>query len=127
MIKKLVTLSLVSVCLLSGCAIVDIREDIEYSYQGGQVAKPLFTQVVPGVTNKQWLLENFGEPVVEITEESGDLEMTYQYEEFVNTKTRILFLFYYRSSKIIPRQFVVALKDDLVTRVGPSYFESTEE
>ena len=116
------------VCImLPACAIVDIREDVQYSYQGGQIAKPLFSQVVPGVTTKTWLVENLGEPVSEVTDDNGLMELTYHYDEFVNSKTRILFLFYYRSTKVIPRQLTIALKDNVVSRVGPSYFDTVED
>ena len=111
---------------LAACAIVDIREDVQYTYQSGQIAKPLATRITPGVTTKTWLLENLGAPDAESTANNGQLEYIYHYDEFVNTKTRILFLFYYRSSKIIPRQLIVALKDDVVRRVGPSYFETVD-
>ena len=122
--KRLICL----VCImLSACAIIDIREDVQYSYQGGQIAKPLFSQVVPGVTTKTWLVENLGEPVSEVTDDNGLMELTYHYDEFVNSKTRILFLFYYRSTKVIPRQLTIALKDNVVSRVGPSYFDTVED
>ena len=122
--KRLVTMLCI---VLPACAIIDIREDVQYSYQGGQIAKPLFSQIVPGVTTKTWLVENLGEPVSEVTDDNGRLQLTYHYDEFVNSKTRILFLFYYRSTKVIPRQLSITLKDNIVSRVGPSYFDTVEE
>ena len=120
-------LVLLTVLIVSSCAIIDIREDIHYNHHGGQIAEPPLAAVVPGVTTRQWLLENLGEPVLEQDLEQGKSEMTYQYEEYVNSKTRILFVFYYRSSKVVPRQLIVALQDNIVYRVGPSYFETTDD
>ena len=111
---------------MPACAIVDVREDIHYSYQGGQIAKPIFSQIVPGVTTREWLNDNLGEPVADMVKDGGEVELIYQYEEFVNTKARVLFLFYRRSAKIIPRQLVLELKDNIVSRIGPGYFADKE-
>lgn len=125
-IRNLLALSLITLWL-PACAIVDIREDVHYNFQGGQIAQPIFTQVVPGVTTRQWLIDNLGEPASVLTTDNGQIELIYQYEEYINSKTSILFLFYYRANKVVPRQLIFAMKDDVVSRIGPSYFATAED
>lgn len=122
----LIKFAVVLSCLvIQACAIVDMREEVHYNYQGGRIAQPVLGEVIPGSTTRQWLLENLGEPMTETTQES-ESELIYQYDEHINTRTRVLFLFYYRSTKVVPRQLIIALRDNVVMRVGPSYFSEEE-
>lgn len=118
--------SLFSVTYLTACTILDIREDVHYSYEDGKIAQTLLTKVVPGVTTREWLVDNLGEPVTETIVEQ-ETEVMYQFDEHVNTRTRVLFLFSYRSTKVVPRQLIFALRDDVVSRIGPSIFKDEDE
>ncbi len=112
---------------ISACSIVDVREEVHYSYQSGRIAQPMLGKVVPGVTTRQWLLENFGEPNTEEKIGESSEQITYHFDEHLNLRTRILFLFNYRSTKVVPRELQISLTDDIVTRIGPSYFEEDDE
>lgn len=113
--------------LLSSCSIIDIQEEVHYSYDSGRIAQPMLGKVVPGTTTRQWLLEHFGEPNLATQIDESTERLTYLFDEHVNQRTRILFLFKYQSKKVVPRELDISLKDNVVTRIGPSYFEDKED
>lgn len=83
-------------CILLGCSFVDRQQSTETRYQEVTVDSSVWSAIVPGVTDEQWLLRHLGPPAVI---EQSQQEKVFVYPLVAETTDRLnVFLFYNRQS-----------------------------
>lgn len=96
-----------------GCSIVAVSDTAHYSDGEGSLPEDIFSQIQPGVTSKDWIESQFGEPQHVQQSDAGDI-YTYQFTRVHRQSTSFLFVARYRGVDQTREYFHIAFKDDLV-------------
>lgn len=116
MVKPVCFAAFVS-AVLASCSLIDVRDEVSYGYGNTPVPQATLKQIKSQQTTTQWLLDNLGNPSLISEGKDGAEIYTYRFEEQHRQRSRILFLFSYRVTEVIPRYIYISVKDNKVQRV----------
>ncbi len=100
----------------SGCALVSMSETEKYRDNEGQFEESLFRNIKPGLSTKEWVMTQFGEPLFVVGEGDGVQVYTWHFVKQAQKNTQVLLIFRYRGLKEENRYLHVAVRGSEVLK-----------
>jgi outer membrane protein assembly factor BamE (lipoprotein component of BamABCDE complex) len=104
------------ILLVNACSFVEHRNDVSFGETGQLVSEELLAQIVPGKTQKSWVLSYLGKPSSSAKIGKGEELLTYSYDTIKQKKLRVVLFYQTRSTQVESKKVFVSLKDGVVTR-----------
>ncbi|MGD9159164.1 MAG: hypothetical protein PVG39_12205 [Desulfobacteraceae bacterium] len=111
---SLVFMVLLTGTLLTGC-MISHRSHTSETSSGYPISKSQLDSVEPGVTTKDWVLDNFGEPDRERHLKNGEEILVYENTKHKSSHVSFFLLFSSHTSENIKETVSFKIKDGIVT------------
>ena len=110
---SLVFMALLAITLLTGC-MISHRSHTSETSSGYPISRSQLDTVEPGVTTKDWVLDNFGEPDRERHLRDGEEIMVYENTKHKSSHVSFFLLFNSHTSENIKEIVSFKIKDGIV-------------
>ncbi len=109
-------LALIPCLALTACVYV---QDSHMHSRGTEVSKQQLTEVVPGKTDKEWILKNFGTPDRIQADKDGLEVYEYVSNRSERSKKKFILLFSIESDKVVARKVTrVVMRNGVVESIN---------
>jgi len=112
---------------LSGCALVDIDQEVSLDHQGVLITSEILDSIKVGKTTKGWVLDHLGHPGRTEALGGGNELYTYLLRQRVKRRAHILLLFRYKKTKSYQVKFNIEFKKGIVSSVWGDNLQASAE
>ncbi|MGI1677461.1 MAG: hypothetical protein K6L75_01905 [Cellvibrionaceae bacterium] len=109
---------LCSLFIISGCTLVDIKNDTALTRDGVVVGSYFFDRIKVGETDVAWVQKHLGYPSEIIAGENAEQYYVYHLEEKQTKESKVFLMFRYRTTKTTPLKKILTCENDVVTKVS---------